>query len=54
MSLKRVTPTRSLIKMEMTNSVYLPRSLSMMEVHTAIIVTQFAQNLLQMEKEKNI
>lgn len=50
MSGKTVSPSRPFIKM--TSSVYLPSPLPVLEMYTPIIVTQFPQKPLLMEKEK--
>lgn len=50
MSVKTVSPSRPFIKM--TSSVYLPSPLPVLEMYTPIIVTQFPQKPLLMEKEK--
>ena len=52
MSGKTVSPSRPFIKMKMTSSVYLPIPLPVLEMYTPIIVTQFPQKPLLMEKEK--
>ena len=50
MNVKTVSPSRPFIKM--TSSVYLPSPLPVLEMYTPIIVTQFPQKPLLMEKEK--